>query len=345
MVVINHMASYGFQALFFWTDRYLPVTVPNFDQRGSLTYYFLLLIHQLAEYAIPAFLFVSGYFIAFTARGSKGGVTADFVSSRIKKLLGPFLFWSVVVIILLRRFPPDFQQIMTMYYFIPLIIQFYLLSPVIVPLARDRWKLLLVLAAILQLGIESLRLLSTLGVALPGLHLMIGLTPIWFFPGKLLYFSIGVVAGFHYKEMGAWLSSVKWILLGVTVGLLALSIVEYETLTQLSSREFVVSEFSGMSRTLYAISFVLTYLAFDKVRYPFKSQLTDLGAQSLGIYFVNTPAIYVAAVLMYRLTPWILGYQLLYLPILFVFGLGAPLLLMKLAVQTPARRVYSYVFG
>jgi hypothetical protein len=31
-VILYHAVGWGFVGMFWWTDRYAPVTVPNFDQ-------------------------------------------------------------------------------------------------------------------------------------------------------------------------------------------------------------------------------------------------------------------------------------------------------------------------
>jgi hypothetical protein len=345
MVVLNHSASYGLNALFQWTDRYLQVSVPNYDQYGSLAYYTLFIIHELAEFAIPAFLFVSGYFIAFAARTTEGGIRFDFISSRIKKLIPPYIIWSVIVIILLQRFPPTFNQVLTVYYYIPLIIQYYLLSPILVSLARDRWKILLVSTAIIQFGLESLRLLALIGVDLPGIDLIIRITPIWFFPGRIFYFSIGLVAGMHVQHFSQWISRSKWILLISSIILFALSMAEYEYLANLLQDLWLVPKYSGLFRALFAVTFTLSILAFDKVPIPYPQKFANLGGKSLGIYFANTPILYVVASLMYFFTPRLLGMPLVYQIILISTGLGGSLLLMYVVLRSPARKAYPYIFG
>lgn len=345
MVVLNHSASYGLNALFFWTDRYRQVTVPNFDQYGSPTYYVLFFVHELAEFAIPAFLFISGFFISFAARNDQGELKWEFVFSRIRKLILPFLLWSIVIAILLQRLPPTFRQFMTIYYYIPLIIQYYLLSPFLVPLARRYPRVLLICAAIVQLGLESLRLLALLGLEFPGMRLLIDLTPIYFFPGRIFYFSIGVVAGLHLERFSRWLARARWVLLAAAGVLLVLSIAEYEYLAEVLDRKWLVPEYSGIFRALFAVAFTLSLVAFEKIPFPFSAKLSRLGSKSLGIYFINTPALYVVGLLMYRFLPGILGMPLIYQAILITFGLGAPLLIMRIFQEIPDKRVYHLAFG
>lgn len=345
MVVINHSASYGLNALFFWTDRYRDVAAPNFDAYGSFAYYALFITHEIAEFAIPAFLFVSGFFVAFAARTATAGVTWDFIFSRIKKLIIPFAIWSVIMIILLRRFPPTVQEVLTVYYYIPLIIQYYLLSPIIVPLAKNHWKLLLILAAIIQLTLGTLRLLPLLGVEVPGVELIIRLTPIWFFPSRIFYFSLGVVAGLHIQAFGHWISRAKWGLLATAVIAFVLTLLEYEYLVRLLDRYWLIPVYGGALKPIYAVSLVLCILAFAEVRLPYANRIEGIGTKSLGIYFINTPVLYVVGSLLYYFAPAVLGMPFLYQAILLSFGYAVPLLLMSVTVRTPARRVYRHVFG
>ncbi|HIP73435.1 MAG TPA: hypothetical protein EYH05_18815, partial [Anaerolineae bacterium] len=90
-VIFFHAAGWGFTAMFAWTPRYLPVSAPVYDQVGSLSYYWLRLVEQIVVVAIPAFLFVSGYFMAFSA-GRRDNVTWKQIGGRVKMLLFPYIF-------------------------------------------------------------------------------------------------------------------------------------------------------------------------------------------------------------------------------------------------------------
>jgi hypothetical protein len=78
---------------------------------------------------------------------------------------------------------------------------------------------------------------------------------------------------------------------------------------------------------------------------PLSKHLTYLGANSLGIYLANIPFAYSVAVIMYRLTPMVLGSQLVYQSVLILAGLGGPLILMSMWKQLPVRRYYRFAFG
>lgn len=343
-VATYHAAAYGFSAMFEWTDRYQPVSVPNYDQIGSMAYYFLLLVRQLDAFVIPAFLFVSGFFIAFAARGEPATIKWDIVWARVKTLLPPLIIWTAIRCLLLRQPPSTIHDILRPYYFLVLLIQFYLLSPLIVRLAQQHMRLLLVGALLIQGSAESLFFLGNLGVSSPALEAVKSLLPLWFFPLRLFWFTVGVVAGFQ-RERLSLLSRYRWGLLVAVILMGSLTLFEYGLFARWMGQPWLGPSFRGLSSNLYALVFIFCFLAFENFTPPLSKQLLELGAKSLGIYLVNIPAIYVIAVLMYRWTPWLLGQQFLYQAVLISVGTALPLLLMELVRRSPARGYYRYLFG
>ena len=342
---LHHAAAYGFSAMFQWTDRYAPVTVPDYEGLGSLAFYGLLVVRQLAAFAIPAFLFVSGFFVAFAARSdNKNENKWAPMLARVRKLVVPFVLWTTLVFILLRKIPsPD--EALRMYYFIILLAQYYLISPLMTPLARNRWKELLIAAAVVQFGLQGLRYATILGASSPTIDFLIRATPIWLFPSRIFYFSLGVVAGFHLESMRHWLARFRWAVLAVLLLAAPLMIIEYQFVASVSGNDWLGPSFTGVSRILYAITVPMALLAFDRFRLPLESALSGLGGKSLGIYLVNTPAIYLFALILYRQVPWVLGEQLLYQLGLILVGLAVPLLTMEVIRRSPARVWYRYAFG
>jgi hypothetical protein len=343
-VVLHHAAAYGLQAMFEWTDRYRLVDVPNYDQIGTLSYYALLSIRHLGAYALPAFLFVSGFFIAFMARGNASTLERAAIFARIQQLLIPFVLWTIFRFVLIRRVPSSLDEVLWPYHFIPVLCQFYLLSPFIVRMARSHWKLLLVGSALLQLTLITARFLSVLDVEIP-FHAQIMGLPRWLFTQYIFWFPFGVVVSLHIREFKLRLEKVKWFLLGALIFLAIFGRMEYELVAYHSGAEWLGPTYRGYSGNFYPLAFILCFLAFDKVSLPFAKEFSYIGTMSLGIYMANIPAIYIVAVLMYFVTPWALGQQLVYQIVLITAGLGGPLLLMAFTRRSPARVAYRYVFG
>ena len=343
MIPFHHASAFGLQALFDWTNRYRPVSVPNYDQIGSVSYYALIFIRQIDAYAIPAFLFVSGFFIAFMSRGKN--LTLDSVLPRIKVLMIPLVIWTVIRFALLRQMPSSVFDVFDTYYFLVLLIQFYLLSIFLVPWTRKNWVAVLILTAAIQLVSESPLYFQTIGMSFPGMGFIGLFTPRWLAPSRILYFTLGLVAGIHMNKFKAWLERSKWVLLGVMIGSLVLTFVEYWLLTIVSGQAWVGPNNPGIARIVYATTFSLCFLAFSDLKLPYEKVIEDLGSKSLGIYLVNLPMMYIAAVLMYKFTPMLLGNMLVYMLVLMTVGIGTPLIFMEIVRRTPARVGYRYLFG
>ena len=148
-VICNHSAGWGFTAMFAWTDRYLPVAVPNFDQMGTLSYWVLISIRQITVFSVPAFLFVSGFFVAYAFRGSDSKKQWKIIKTRLVNILIPYLIWSMAIFFIgyiIGERNNILEYLLRLlrggainaYFYIPVILQFYLLSPVLFRLAKSR---------------------------------------------------------------------------------------------------------------------------------------------------------------------------------------------------------------
>ena len=344
-IVIHHAAAYTLQAMFLLTDRYLPVEVPNFDQMGSPTYYLLIGTRLLLIWAVPAFMFISGYYAGFMAKGQQS-MKWNAMLPRVKILLYPFLVWTIIRFTLLRRFPASIDEVLDPYHFVPVLIQFYLLVPWITPLAKKNWRLLLGIFLVIHFAGLGLRYLSNLGVVVPGQELIFTLTPRWFFlSGQPFWFPFGLVFGIHFYNRQQQLVKLKWYFLTSVVFLGALVVGEYVLIDWINGSEWLGPVFSGLAAIPFTLAVILCFLSFSDKVMPLSSELAYIGSRSLGIYMANIPSVYVVGVLMYHLTPWLLGYHIIYMVILIIAGLGGPLLLMNVIRRSPARTRYRYLFG
>jgi probable poly-beta-1,6-N-acetyl-D-glucosamine export protein len=343
MVPLHHATAFGLQAMFEWTYRYQSVTVPNYDQLGSLAYIITMAIRQLDAFAIPAFLFVSGFFLAFIARGKELKFSA--ITPRIKVLLIPLFIWLAIRFIVLRRPPGSIYEVLDTYYYLVLLIQYYVLALLIVPAAKKNWKLVLLVTFLIQIIAESPLYFRTIGIEFSGLSYIGLLTPRWFFPSRIFYFSLGVVAGLHLPLFKTWVEKYKWVLLGTLIASAILSFVEYSYLGSLSEKTWIGANNPGFARLIYATTFSLCFLGFSEVTLPFSKGIEYLGSRSLGIYLVNVPVMYILAVFLFQFTPQVLGIQWVYQPLLVIVGIGVPVLLMEIVRRSPLRKGYRYLFG
>jgi probable poly-beta-1,6-N-acetyl-D-glucosamine export protein len=347
-VPLAHAADWAFVSM-SWTAG-------NFDQMSPLTYYTLRAIQQVVTFAIPAFLFVSGYFISVAVGRTNANNQWKVIYTRVKFLVIPFLFWSVLIlvldIVLGNSSYSVWDFLLTIitgkarvpYYFVPLLVQLLILAPFLVLLARTNYKLLLVLTAIIQLIARGLRYDTLLGLNIPVLQPLLFLTNPELFPSRIFSFSFGIVFGLHFSQFKQTLMRVKWGLLVSLVVFFILGIMEWEFL-QRFSREFFIGQTETVIDVFYAFAFVLCYFAFEEFIPPFSKQLEVIGGASLGIYLTHWSVQEYMSKFIIHFAPWLIGYQILMLPILVVCGLGLPMILMTLVKRSPIKHYYRYLFG
>ena len=154
--------AWAYAAMFGWQGEISSSITPNLNQAAGLGYYSLALIQQLAHFSVPAFLFVSGFFIAYAAKSANNAMSWKMLRVRIYKLLWPYFIWSLAVFILQAVQGRPFSvgeyiaklltgKTLGPFYYVPMVIQLYLLSPVLYRLGKKHPAMLLASSAAIQL--------------------------------------------------------------------------------------------------------------------------------------------------------------------------------------------------
>jgi probable poly-beta-1,6-N-acetyl-D-glucosamine export protein len=353
-VVINHSMLLGQQAMFLWTDRYLPVSVPNWDKLGSFTYYALLTIRQLCNFSVPAFFFVSGFFIAYAYRGAKNLFNRSALLARLKGLIIPYLIWSFIYFFgnfLLgdRLTPIEILGLLTSigapgpYWFIPLLCIFNILAIFIAPLSKNHWKQVLVITALIQISAMGIFYLSRLYENNSGLQFLIKLLPFWSPLHTIFFFTFGIVFGLHLQEIKDFLMPYRRILL-ITLPIFAfLNIAESDFLIRSSLNINVNAHYGTLTFNLYAFTFLLLYITLDD--FPQINFLFWVGGKTYGIYLLHFIFLRTTSLLIYKYAPLILNNQVVLQAILLFAGLAIPMLLIFVVTKSPIRRYYRYLLG
>jgi surface polysaccharide O-acyltransferase-like enzyme len=352
--VLYHSAGWGFISMFWWTDRYQQVTVPNFNQIGSFSYFGLRFIEQIIILAIPAFLFVSGYFVVF-ASGKNPSPKWKWIFTRISFLVIPYLIWTAVMIIFNSIFGEKYtlQSIVNMtltgkaveaFYFIPLIVQLYLLSPLITRIAKRRPILILLFAFILQTLVKLGQYAVVLNLEYPLKNLVSIFLPSWFFPGNLFWFVLGITAAYHLSAVNQVLVKWRWFFLIILICLIPIGMIEWESLLHFSGKDWIASR-ETLIDNFYSFSFLIVYFTFSLDKIIKWKWLNFLGSRSFGIYLAHTLFLMIVAKSAYHFIPVIFKYQLAYQPLLIFSGLFGPIVLMEIFKRTPLKKFYGYVFG
>jgi peptidoglycan/LPS O-acetylase OafA/YrhL len=351
-VVCNHATNYAFIAMFWWTDRYRPVTVPNYDWLGSPAYYGTVAIQQLAMFSVPAFLFVSGFFVAYAARSKGNELSWKFVRNRITALLWPYLIWMVIYLVVealqgkTNTLVEYIRRVLTgdvagPFYFVPLLCQFYLMAPFIVRWAKNRPTLLLIIAFAIQV-IAGL-LLMVFKFTNQDLAATI-FSNAWLFIWHTIYFPLGVVIGFRWSATSAILARFKWVLVAVTVTLGLMSIGVDEWLRQMQHEVPGYQEVTLLP-SFYALAFVLAFLSFAESKGFIAKVLGWLGTNSYGIYLVHLLVMGWLARAIQHFFPWLLAQPLLFMSVLVAADILVVATFMKGVARSPARKWYRYLFG
>ena len=343
--------------MFWWVDTYRNVPAPNFDQYGSLTHWALVAIMQLTLFSVPAFLFVSGYFVAYAGRGTRASLTWKVIRVRITRLLIPYFIWSVLFFIadLLQGIvytPIEYATKLVVgnadgykvFFYVPLLCQFYLLSPFLTRLARKNWQLLVAVAAIVQFGLVVVGYLNVFDVPIPGRAEIQRFTPVWTFPVWLLYYVLGIVAGMHAAPICRWLERWKWGLFAVLLVTIGLVVIEPELVCGATGKAWARGPFL-ISSNLYSIAFVACFLAIDQRYLPFRRLFNQAAGKTYGIYLQHAKVLEFSSRLIRRLSPQILAIQPVFVPLLIIAGVGLPWLFMSVVAKSPARGMHRYLFG
>jgi peptidoglycan/LPS O-acetylase OafA/YrhL len=354
-VILFHAAGWGYTAMFAWTPRYLPVTAPNFDQVGTLPYYVFRLIDQAVVFSIPAFLFVSGAFVAISQSGLTRKMGMGKLWNRIKGLIFPYLVWSMLMIILrsVDGNPPGLVELGRMlllgssapaYYYVPLLVQLVLISPIVLFLADERPGLLLVIAVVATLLVNLLPYALALQGEITFVKDVSRLLPKWFFMTRLFWFASGMIFARHITAFRDFLQRWKSTILTLTVILFVAGVLEWEFLLRTSAQPWIDHR-ETIIDSLYSAGVISCLLAYTNVKLPMTTFLNTMGSRSYGIYLAHIPVMEIVARGIYHALPEALGMPLFFMGLLTLMGLGIPLALMKTFRSTFLVRVYSIAFG
>jgi len=224
IVVLNHsihMGTLGIQKL-------------GLPQAEGLEHLVLVMLSGLGTFAVPTFLFTSGSFVAYAARRTPPALPWSNVWAAVKRILWPYVVWSIVFYIYVYFRKAEgytlwgyVQNLIVGYpfHFIPILLFYYVCSPVMVRLTPRFGYVLLAALALYQAFLIGLVHPSTYGLSVPDWTDVL-VPPVLGRPMARwgIFFPLGLVYSLKAKEIAPWLQRFK-IVSAVTTGALFLLLI------------------------------------------------------------------------------------------------------------------------
>jgi peptidoglycan/LPS O-acetylase OafA/YrhL len=357
-VVCAHAAQWVYLSMFWWVDRYRSVPVPNYDFFGTPSYYGVVILQKIGVFAVPAFLFTSGFFVAYTSRSQSGSILKR-LWVRLRSLLIPYVIWSLIIFLIEYidgKIYTPFEyarrlllfETASAYWYIFVLCQFYLLSPLLVPLAKRQAQALLIGAGFVLvsfIGLLYLGFYSELsGMNMLMVERLINLIPTRSFLRWGFFFVAGMISSFQLRSFKDLIAKYKQGFFITTVVMLPLAIIETELVFQLTGLDWRGGIFT-IAGSLYAISFILWFLAGDGMGARFSKIIYKLGRFSLGIFLIHRIVLEFIARATQKYVPQLMAYPVFFHLILVVGALGMPVLAIIGLARSPMRQYSSYLFG
>ncbi len=334
LIVINHTIQLGTE---------IPLSL-GYEPVTGIWRIILIVLQGLGAFAVPTFLFISGAFIAYAARGQRSVLSVRFIWASLRHILWPYLLWSIIFYIVVyfnrgwQYSPAGYLKNLLVgfpFHFIPLLMFYYFISPLLVLAGKTRGGLLIVLIG----GFQFL-LLWALNPNLVGADL-----PAWstnLVPPILgetladwaIYFPLGVVYNLHARQINPWLEKFRWMFAFLTVGVFILGIL---------NGVGVLS--APWARYLVPLLFVMLIPGIKRNLIPGVRQLEEIGKRSYGLYLTHLIVLDTSLLLVKLIAPGLFSVYLALLPFLFALALFVPLGAMKFFSQARTRKAYRYVFG
>jgi peptidoglycan/LPS O-acetylase OafA/YrhL len=304
----------------------------------------LRVMWALGLVAVPVFLFISGAFVAYAARGEPARLSGKFVRNSLSRIGWPYLLWSIVFYALVYVQSGERYSLLGYvknllvgypFHFIPLLAFFYLLSPLLVRVGRSHGGLLLAGVGTYQIILINLVYPGALGFQFPS-EMQFLAPPVlrttmamW-----VICFPMGLVYTLHAKQVWPLLWRFRWLVLAVTVLLFVIGV--FRT---------AILPISQIARLTYPVIFLLLVPVIRRDRIPFVKPMERIGKGAYGLYLTHLIVLSLILLIIERVAPWLLNYYLLLLPVLFFLALEIPLLLMDGMSRTRFRTYFRYVFG
>jgi len=246
------------------------------------TYY-----RQSLSFAVPAFIFISGYWASTKLIESLSDYRI-FLAKKLSRVLVPYFFWSSILLgcEAARTHNVDVQQIMIrlltgrvipIYYFVIVISQLYIITPILQQINRKRYGLILVIIfnASCLLWAYIARLYFNYWTPLSSA-----------FYSWIIFYEIGLLTNNPDNKVFVTKKLQYFILPAMLVCLLFAGLETSIISSKYYDRYFATSPLK-LSSSLYAICIIIVFLHVKKYFNHRPKILAVLGYSSFGIYLIH----------------------------------------------------------
>jgi len=260
----------------------------RYSATGEWNFFFLVAYRQLLNFAVPAFIFISGYWLSKEPIKSLKDYKT-FLIKRLSLIFIPYLFWAFILLgyAVVKTHDINVYRIIFKlltggagrgYFFIILIAQLYVITPLLQYINRKPYALILVLI---------LNIISLSALYLSRVYNIIGHLPAALpFYSWIIFYEIGLLIGSCGDKTFVAKNMRFFILPALLVFLLASELEGMILLLKYDNLSFAASAVK-YSSFLYSVSIILGFLFIrERIRYWPKS-LVLIGSYSFGIYLIH----------------------------------------------------------
>jgi peptidoglycan/LPS O-acetylase OafA/YrhL len=304
----------------------------------------LFVLSGLGLIAVPIFLFLSGSFFSYAARQDDLRSNYQIVWVNLKNVLIPYVIWSLAFYLLVSLVhdqtctPVECAKQLIVgypYNFIPLLIFYYIVSPILI-LAIRKWGWI----PVMLIGLFQLLLLNILHPGMLGFGF-----PDWanrLAPPVIatsladwaIYFPLGLIYARYAPSYLPAARKYKWVLTALFLVFYLIGLLDIMAVVQLP-----------ISRYLFPFFFILLAPIIERGSIPYVKTIESIGKRAYGLYFMNLIVLDLLVVFLTATVPGIFNYYILVLVPLFFLALLIPLGIMRMVERIKHPPIYRYVFG
>lgn len=265
----------------------------NNDTFDGFSYF----LNQIGRFGTPIFAVISGFLLFFQVR-NKGFQMGKYLKSRFAKVIIPFILWSVAYRYMLYIYNGQgignpleeisgFLQGKAFYhlYFISIVVQFYLVFPLLQKLFRTQTTILIFLFVSFLISYNLYGLQPPFDGPVGEFIASKAFMPIWIF-----YFAFGAFLAYYWEGIRNYALKRPMMMSLLALAVAAGAIIEYNMKGYISNR--------GLSMLanipLLSIAIIGMYPLLSKLSV-IRQPLVLIGKYSMGIYLIHPMVLYLMA--------------------------------------------------